>query len=287
MTHLPILAINFHLWEPCNKRCKFCFATFKDVKQTVLPKGHLPKESCLALINLIAAPGIKITFAGGEPTLCPWLAVGVKLAKAKGATTMVVTNGSKITPAYLRQFEGCLDWIALSVDSLDDSINLASGRAIAGRRVLTQSDYLSVVAYIKTAGIRFKLNTTVHALNWQENLSTFIEATQPERWKVFQVLRVDGQNDAHFSEFAVTSEQFQAFCQRHAQVATHLPMVPESNELMRGSYLMIDPAGRFYDSTQGKHTYSDPILSVGVEKALDQVRLDQSTFLARGGRWDW
>ena len=30
-------SVNFHLWEPCNMRCRFCFATFQDVKQTVLP----------------------------------------------------------------------------------------------------------------------------------------------------------------------------------------------------------------------------------------------------------
>ena len=66
---------NFHLWEPCNMRCGFCFATFQDVKQEMnLPKGHLPEENCILVVDRIAEFGFeKINFVGGEPTLCPWL----------------------------------------------------------------------------------------------------------------------------------------------------------------------------------------------------------------------
>jgi organic radical activating enzyme len=36
----------------------------------------------------------KITFAGGEPTLCPWLHDLIAIAKKTGMVTMLVTNGS-------------------------------------------------------------------------------------------------------------------------------------------------------------------------------------------------
>ncbi|WP_157662576.1 hypothetical protein [Winogradskyella sp. PC-19] len=52
-------------------RCKFCFATFQDVKQTILPKGHLSEYDVLKVVESIAATGFeKITFARGEPLLC-------------------------------------------------------------------------------------------------------------------------------------------------------------------------------------------------------------------------
>lgn len=36
-----------------------------------MPKGHLPKEQAMQVIKLLAESGFeKITFAGGEPTLC-------------------------------------------------------------------------------------------------------------------------------------------------------------------------------------------------------------------------
>lgn len=77
-----IPSVNYHLWEPCNMRCKFCFATFQDVKHSILPKGHLPKEQAIEVILQLAEIGFeKITFAGGEPTLCPWLPELIATAK--------------------------------------------------------------------------------------------------------------------------------------------------------------------------------------------------------------
>ena len=35
-TQIP--SVNFHLWKPCNMKCRFCFATFQDVGQDDLPK---------------------------------------------------------------------------------------------------------------------------------------------------------------------------------------------------------------------------------------------------------
>jgi len=52
-------------------RCKFCFATFQDVKQAILLKGHLPEQDALEVVRKIAeAANKQITFAGGEPLLC-------------------------------------------------------------------------------------------------------------------------------------------------------------------------------------------------------------------------
>ena len=98
-----IPSVNYHLWNPCNMRCKFCFATFQDVK-IQLPKGHLSKEESMKLIEEIADFGFeKITFAGGEPTLCPWISELIKLAKENGLTTMIVTNGSKLSDEFLNK----------------------------------------------------------------------------------------------------------------------------------------------------------------------------------------
>ena len=60
-------SVNFHLWEPCNMRCRFCFATFQDVKREMdIPRGHLPKDECLTVVEQLAEAGFrKINFAGG------------------------------------------------------------------------------------------------------------------------------------------------------------------------------------------------------------------------------
>ena len=80
-----IPSVNFHMWKPCNMRCRFCFATFEDIGQSALPKGHLQREDCLAVMEALALAGFeKINFAGGEPTLCPWLPDLIRRAKDMG-----------------------------------------------------------------------------------------------------------------------------------------------------------------------------------------------------------
>lgn len=280
--------VNFHLWEPCNMRCKFCFATFQDVKNEMLPKGHLPKEQTLDVVRQLAASGFeKITFAGGEPTLCPWLPELMALSTSLGMTTMLVTNGSRLSDEFLKQNQGNLHWIALSVDSVIDEINLKTGRAICGKKVIDFNEYKRIIDRIKQYGYRLKINTVVNRHNSNDNMISFIEYAKPERWKIFQVLPVQGQNDNHIDELTISNEQFDAYLLKHECVNEFTTMVPENNHEMTASYLMIDPAGRFYDDSKGRHTYSEPILSVGVEKAVQQITFDADRFLQRGGNYTW
>lgn len=280
-----IPSINFHLWEPCNMRCKFCFATFQDVKQTILPKGHLPEQDALKVVEQIAAAGFeKITFAGGEPLLCKWLPNLIKRAKQLGMTTMIVTNGSQLTDAFLQENTNYLDWIAVSVDSLENENNIKIGRAITGKRPLSKAYYYDVVDRIKKHGYGLKINTVVNKVNYKESLTEFIEYAKPKRWKVLQVLPIVGQNDTKIDDFKISEEEYNYFLSTHKAVKT---IVPESNDDIKGSYVMVDPAGRFFDNAKGTHNYSKPILEVGIHNAIMTMDYDLGKFLERGGIYDW
>lgn len=283
-----IPAVNFHLWEPCNMRCHFCFATFQDVKQTILPKGHLPKEQAIEVVLQLAKIGFeKITFAGGEPTLCPWLPELIRTAKNAGLTTMIVTNGSKLTDDFLYANKNHLDWIAVSIDSINDETNVMTGRAISGKKTLTFDYYKDLISRIKDFGYGLKINTVVTSKNCSEDLSALIEYAQPKRWKILQALPILGQNDNKIDSFAVNNEQFLKFVENHKGLESVTNIVPECNSDMKGSYAMVDPAGRFYDNVMGKHNYSGPILEIGVERAIQQVNYDFNKFIERGGIYDW
>jgi len=266
-------------------RCKFCFATFQDVKQTILPKGHLPKEKAIKVIQEIAKVGFeKITFAGGEPLLCPWLPDLIKMAKQLGLTTMIVTNGSRLTKQFLKENQKYLDWIALSIDSLEDKINITIGRAITGKKPLGISFYEELITNIHKYNYGLKINTVVNAFNFIENFKSFIDFAKPKRWKVLQVLPIEGQNDLSIDDFKISDNQFKSFVLKHQTVDV---IVPESNEEIKGSYVMIDPAGRFFENSEGKHKYSGQILEEGVENALKMVNYDLDKFINRGGIYDW
>ena len=282
-------SVNFHLWQSCNMRCGFCFATFQDVKREILPKGHLPKEECLALVSQLAEAGFeKINFAGGEPTLCPWLPNLIRRAKEHRLVTSIVTNGSAITDEWLDDLNGSLDWIALSIDTVDPDKQLRLGRALRGTHPITEKEYLHIISAIKRHEIRLKINTVVTSITWQEDFTRFIRLTKPERWKLLQVLPIKGQNDAQIADFELTTAQFDAYVQRNRIVEDDgINVIPESNELMTESYVMIGPAGRFFDNVHGTYTYSLPILKVGVEAALKDVSVNPEQFRQRGGQYEW
>jgi radical S-adenosyl methionine domain-containing protein 2 len=276
-------SVNYHLWQPCNMRCKFCFATFHDVVAEVLPKGHLPREEALRVVALLAARFEKITFAGGEPMLCPWLPELIRAAKQRGATTMLVTNGSKLTRPWITAMAGDLDWITLSIDSASDETHRLLGRAVNGKAI-TAADYAVTAACIQLANMRLKVNTVVTSLNVGEDMSNLIVALRPERWKILQVLPIEGQNDGKVEGLVCTPGDFEAFVERHRGVeSAGITLVPEDNYAVRGTYAMVDPAGRFFDDAAGRHRYSAPILEVGVDQAFGQVAFSLDGFLRRGG----
>lgn len=283
-----IPAVNFHLWEPCNMRCKFCFASFQDVKKTILPKGHLDKESAIKVIDQLAEFGFnKITFAGGEATLCPWLIDLVTTAKNHNMTTMLVTNGTKLTNEYLNDLKGLLDWVTISIDSINLETNLKTGRAYRGIEAPHLVQYMDLLDRVKNNGFGLKINTVVTKENFREDISDLIEYAEPFRWKIFQVLPVKGQNDNGIDNLIISSKEFQEFVQINQIKKETIKVITESNELMTGSYVMVDPAGRFFDNVKGEYRYSSPILEIGVVSAIQQVEINYERFTKREGLYNW
>jgi radical S-adenosyl methionine domain-containing protein 2 len=269
-------AVSFHIVKPCNMKCKFCYATFDDMH--VGPQMSLTNAERIVL-KLKKAGVQKITFAGGEPMLYKHIKAIIQYAKAIGFTTSIITNGSLLTQEWLAEMMPYLDWIGISIDSLNGLTNAAIGRT-AYREV----KYRSLIALIKDMGFRLKINTVVNAHNWHEDMAGFIGWAKPDRWKVFQTLKVEGQNDEQFDKIAATDEEFKNFIMRHEGLDC---MVPEDNELMTGSYLLIDPLGRMFENSAGKHTYSDSLIESTTTECLEQINLNRNTFEKRGGIYAW
>ena len=274
-----IPAINFHLLQACNMRCKYCFAA--NLHMTCLPLNEASE-----IVRLLSQAGFKkINFAGGEPMLYPELDSLIREAKESGMTTSIVTNGTKITDIWLDAMSGYLDWVTLSIDSANPDTHNRSGRATGGRP-LTTDRYLEMCSSIRRHGMRLKINTVVTLYNHEEDMTGFIREAAPERWKIMQALVVMGQNDRNAGLFEVTGGQFDAYVERNRSVEG-IKVVPESNDLMTGSYVMVDPIGCFFDNANGSHTYSRPILKVGVSSALQDVKTDPERFGMRGGNYEW
>ena len=281
-------SVNFHFWRPCNMRCGFCFSTYEDTAAE-LPRGHIGREDHLRLVDAIAEHGArKLTFVGGEPTLCPWLGDLIDRAKQRGLVTMLVSNGWNLRdPEYMRSKLRNLDWLTLSVDSIDLDNNIRSGRAHLGRETIAPRELILIADQALRMDMRLKLNTVVHDINGDDDLGLFVAALRPSRWKLFRVLPVAGQNQ-RFDDFEITRERFAAYVERHRWLErVGVDVVPEDNEDMRGTYAMIDPRGCFYDAVDGRYHYSERILEVGLAQAWAQVRFSSDAFERRGGNYDF
>ena len=287
-TAFDIPTVNYHLWKPCNMGCEFCFATFEDIGRNILPKDHLGREDCLSVVQALARAGFqKINFAGGEPTLCLWLHDLIILAKELELTTSVVTNGSRITREWMNCVDESLNWAALSIDSVNADTLLQIGRTTTSGP-MSDADYLRAIDILRRHDVRVKVNTVVTRKNLRENLADFMVKARPERWKLLQVLPVKGQNDVDVDQYVVSSDEFERYVEKSRRVEEYgIKVVPESNDLMTGSYVMVDPAGRFFDNSSGTHTYSRPILEVGAHEAFEEVTVDSRKFLVRDGLYDW
>lgn len=272
------IAANFHMLQPCDSRCRFCFATFRDVR------SRLPVENAEQLVTTLAHAGIqKLTFVGGEPTLHPDLGRLMRHAKACGMVTCVVTNGFRLA-RLLDEYADAVDWVGLSLDTGVEEVQQALGRG-HGDHVASTVRHAD---RCRSLGIRLKLNTVVTSRTVDEDMSAIVRRIGAERWKVFQVLPMAGQNDDMDTDLLVTDRAFRDFVARHAHLASEgLAPIVENNDAMRGSYVMVDPLGRFFGNTTGRHVYSAPILEVGVPAALNAVGFDQAKFEARGGRYAW
>lgn len=271
-------SVNFHVTRACNAHCSFCFATFRDVPD------QLSLDDARRLIRTLADVGVeKLNFAGGEPTLYRGIGTLLRDSRELGLVTSIVSNGARMG-ALLDHHAADLDWVGLSVDSAKEATEVALGRS-RGSHV---ANSLALAARCRKLGIRVKLNSVISTLNAYEDMSGLVRAMAPERWKVFQVLPMKGQNDGSVEPLLISADTFAAFIERHQPLAAEgLGPIVEDNDAMRGSYAMIDPQGRFFGNATGEHVYSRPILEVGVESALAEVGVSPSKFLQRGGVYAW
>ena len=275
-----IATVNFHLLEPCNMSCLHCFVPN-------LSTERLPLDKSSEIVRLLSQAGFaKINFAGGEPMLYSGLDSLIRIAKENGMTTSIVTNGTRITDRWLDGIAEGLDMIALSVDSANPETHRRSGRAV-GNRPLSTERYLKASRSIKRRGIRLKVNTVVTRHNRGEDMRGFIRRARPERWKIMRALPIAGQNDRNAGRFEVTGGQFREYVERNRSVEQDgIQVVPEDNDLMTGSYVMVDPTGRLFGNMEGRYTYSRPILEVGIADALQEIEIDPERFRKRGGSYE-
>lgn len=104
----------------------------------------------------------------------------------------IVTNGSLVKEKWLQQYAKNLDIMAVSCDSFDEKTNMMIGRG-KGNHLET---FVKLSELCRKYNVMFKVNTVVCRYNIDEDMNAMIEKVAPFRWKCFQVLVVEGENDS-------------------------------------------------------------------------------------------
>ncbi|CAG8514078.1 21473_t:CDS:1, partial [Racocetra persica] len=247
-------------------------------------------ENAKQALRKLSESGMKkINFAGGEPFLYPkYLADLMNFCKneLKLESVSIVSNGSKIKRTWLQKNRDNLDILAISCDSFNEETNIKIGRGLGQHT----ENLFEIAKWCHQLGIKFKLNTVVNSLNWDEDMNKHIEILAPFRWKCFQVLILENENgglggtlrDAR--RFEISKEKFEAFVKTHENQKS---LVKEPNDVMKNSYLILDEKLRFLNCTDSNKVPSESLLDVDVDTALQQAGWDESAFLQRQGIYNW
>ncbi|XP_009997543.1 PREDICTED: radical S-adenosyl methionine domain-containing protein 2 [Chaetura pelagica] len=234
----------------------------------------------------------KINFSGGEPFLQDrgeFVGKLVQFCKQelKLPSVSIVSNGSLIKERWFKKYGEYLDILAISCDSFNEDVNVLIGRGQGKKNHVENLHKLR--QWCRDYAVAFKINSVINRFNVEEDMNEQIKALNPVRWKVFQCLLIEGENTGEDAlreaeKFVISDEDFEKFLDHHKDVSC---LVPESNQKMRDSYLILDEYMRFLNCTNGRKEPSKSILDVGVEAAIKFSGFDEKMFLKRGGKYVW
>ena len=200
--------------------------------------------------------------------------------------TSIISNGSLLNKSWLEQFGEYLDIFGISCDSANEYTHKAIGRGTGTsvKKIINSYDMINQYNEKHEDKIFTKMNTVVNRINFNEDMSSLVLNSKVLRWKLLQVLPIQNENDQIVDSITINNQEFYSFVNRHSNLKNMgVEVVPENNDAMTESYLMIDPDGRFYQNTNGKYFKSKSILKIGIQKAINEINFNKNKFLERGG----
>jgi radical S-adenosyl methionine domain-containing protein 2 len=273
------LVFNWHITQRCNYSCHYCFSEWHQCSEIWQTKEIAEKlileisdsNPDLDFMEFKMPPRLNI--AGGEPLLLGRSLVKyLEKAKSGGLETSIITNGSLLK----RNIEVVdnLDMMGISIDSLNHESNISIGRSCRGTTLFMEELQETVSnATVRNPSLKLKFNIVVNRFNWDTIVVEKLQEFSPHKIKILRQLPFKDQS-------GITDDEFLHFMNNNRTLYSNV--VVEDNTDMINSYLMIDPAGRFFQNgNPAEYRYSEPIHVVGINSALKQITFDSAVFKSR------
>lgn len=290
------LVINWHFTSTCNYQCRYCYSTWEKpqgTKEIISDSGKTeillnelagffsPLNDTNPLRGRLNWDSVRLSLAGGEPMLYPETILHIlNTSKHHGLDLSMITNGSRLDHPKTGLILNHLSMVGISIDSFSSEKNYVIGRKDYAGHTLDIRGLIKVITQAKTENpsLILKINTVVNQINKSEDFSFLINSLKPNKWKVLRMLPV------LTDDLAVSDLEFNDFVSHHLKHKGLLSV--EGNHKMTGSYLMVDPFGRFFQNRMANagnkpYIYSQPIQEIGAEKAFSQIYFDAERFISR------
>lgn len=192
------------LTRACNMVCAHCFVS-KDPHEMTLETGLQAIRKLFEMASLRGHPGVKIKYAGGEPTMRWELLTklheyAVELSQSSGLslTEIIVTNGAALSKSRLEYLKNSNIQIAISLDGFGEGHNRQ--RPFTNGLPSFERIYKNILLAL-SLGIRPFLTITLTQLNLDELPALTEFALQNNLFLNWNFYRPQIQNDPLVPEF--------------------------------------------------------------------------------------
>ncbi len=261
--------VNLHITERCMFSCKNCFAIFHKNKELELSEWKLVVDNINHYFKTAGIKNGRINLAGGELLMVSFVVELITYIKSVGLDVSIITNGVMLNKQLIDDVAEHISMIGISVDSISKDTNIKIGRCDCDNNVLNVDQLIEIAKYIKSKGIKLKINSVITKLNLDENLNEFYNEINPDRIKILQ-MRVMGEMNKNSENLAISESEFQTYCEK----INAKNLVIETSEDMEDSYYIVNPKGELQRNSNNKLTTVGNLLEENFNDMIKDCKIN-------------